>query len=152
MIFRRYDRLESSDGLAMRTPKEVLQVWADAHNARDAEAAAALYDENAINIQVAFGVPVQGKQAIYEGLVQFFHAFPDNYTTVENLFEDGEWAIIEWSGGGTFLGEFGGVPPTGKSFTLQGCGFFHIVEGTIRFQRGYWDRASWFNQIGIPMS
>jgi hypothetical protein len=26
--------------------------------------------------------------------------------------------------------------PTGKSFTLQGCGFFHVVEGKIHFQRG----------------
>jgi steroid delta-isomerase-like uncharacterized protein len=136
----------------MRTPKQVIQIWADAHNTRDAHAAADLYHEDATNIQVAVGIPIQGKQAILEGLIQFFHAFPDNYTHIENLFEDGEWAIIEWSGGGTFLGEFAGVAPTGKQFTLQGCGFFHIPEGKIRFQRGYWDKLSWFSQIGMPVS
>jgi steroid delta-isomerase-like uncharacterized protein len=134
------------------TPKEVIQIWADAHNARDAYAAADLYHEDATNIQVAVGIPIQGEHAILEGLLQFFHAFPDNYTHIENLFEDGEWAIVEWSGGGTFLGEFAGVSPTGKKFTLQGCGFFHIPEGKIRFQRGYWDKLSWFSQIGMPLS
>jgi steroid delta-isomerase-like uncharacterized protein len=136
----------------MKTPKEVLQSWVNALNARDAHAAAALYHDDAINIQVAADSPVQGRQAIFEDFTKFFHAFADNYTHIENLFEDGEWAIIEWSGGGTFLGEFAGMAPSGKKFTLRGCGFFHITEGKIRFQRGYWDKATWFGQIGIPLT
>ncbi|HEY9832917.1 MAG TPA: ester cyclase [Stenomitos sp.] len=135
----------------MKTPKEVLQLWVDALNTRDANAAAALYHEDATNIQVAADSPVYGRVAIFEDFVKFFQAFPDNYTHIENLFEDGEWAIIEWSGGGTFLGEFAGIPPSGKSFTLRGCGFFQITEEKIRFQRGYWDKATWFEQLGIPL-
>jgi hypothetical protein len=27
-----------------------------------------------------------------------------------------------------------------------------IVDGKIRFQRGYWDRASWFGQLGLPVT
>ena len=34
---------------------------------------------------------------------------------VENLFEDGEWAILEWR------------DPAG----LRGCGFFNVVDGGI---------------------
>jgi limonene-1,2-epoxide hydrolase len=34
---------------------------------------------------------------------------------------------------------------------LRGCGFFQIVDGKIRSQRGYWDRATWFNQLGLPV-
>ncbi|HEY9649633.1 MAG TPA: ester cyclase [Coleofasciculaceae cyanobacterium] len=135
----------------MKTPKEVLQAWVDALNTQDAYAAAALYHEDATNIQVAVDSPVYGKQAILENFLQFFHAFPDNYTHIENLFEDGEWAIIEWVGGGTFLGEFAGIPPSGKKCTMRGCGFFHIIEEKIRFQRGYWDKATWFGQLGIPI-
>ncbi len=37
----------------MKTPKEVLQAWVEALNARDAQKAASLYHEDAINIQVA---------------------------------------------------------------------------------------------------
>jgi hypothetical protein len=43
-----------------------------------------------------------------------------------NLFEDGEWAILEWK------------DPHG----LRGCGFFKIQNGLIEFQRGYWDKLS----------
>jgi steroid delta-isomerase-like uncharacterized protein len=125
--------------------------WAASFDRRDAAGAAALYHEDAINIQVAEREPVRGRQAILNSFISFFRAFPDSYTRVEHIFEDGEWAVIEWSGGGTMRGEFAGHSPTGRSFTLRGCGFFNVVNGTIRFQRGYWDRATWFGQLGLPL-
>jgi hypothetical protein len=90
----------------VNTPLEVVQNWVAAYNRRDAEAAAELYHEDATNFQVALGDPTVGRKAILEDLLSFFHAFPDNFTHAENLFEDGEWAILEWSGGGTWRGEF----------------------------------------------
>jgi len=54
---------------------------------------------------------------------------------VESLFEDGEWAILEWR------------DPLG----LRGCGFFHVVAGRIVFQRGYWDKLSFLRQHGQPL-
>jgi len=112
----------------MKTPKQVLTEWVAAYNARDPYILAALYHEDATNIQVALGDPLQGREVMLESFISFFQAFPDNCTHIENLFEDGEWAILEWSGTGTFLGEFAGFTPTGKSFTLRGCGFFHVVN------------------------
>ncbi len=44
----------------------------------------------------------------------------------ENIFEDGQWAILEW------------IDPKG----LRGCGFFKILNDKIIFQRGYWDKLS----------
>jgi hypothetical protein len=54
---------------------------------------------------------------------------------VENLFEDGEWAILEWS------------DPNG----LRGCGFFHVRDGRIVFQRGYFDQLSFFRKQGLAV-
>jgi steroid delta-isomerase-like uncharacterized protein len=125
--------------------------WVEAFERGDATAAGALYHDDATNLQVAEGVPAVGRPAIEQSLQAFFRAFPDRYTKVENLFECGEWAILEWLGGGTWRGPFAGHPPNGRSFTLRGCGFFHVVQGRIRFQRGYWDRATWFQQLGIPV-
>ena len=68
-----------------------------------------------------------------------------------SLFEDGEWAVLEWTGAGTWTGEFAGLPANGRSFTLQGCGFFQVIGGKIKFQRGYWDKVTWFAQLGIPL-
>jgi steroid delta-isomerase-like uncharacterized protein len=133
-------------------PKDVVTRWVAAFNARDARAAADCYHVDAVNIQVAEGVPTVGRQALEEGFAYFFRAFPDTYTHVINLFEDGEWAILEWDGGATWLGEFANQPPNGRTFNIQGCGFFHVVDGKIKFQRGYWDKASWFGQLGIPIT
>ena len=53
---------------------------------------------------------------------------------VENLFEDSEWAALEWRG------------PLG----LRGCGFFHVRAGRIAFRRGYWDKLSFLKLHGLP--
>src|SRR5262249_42978978 len=135
----------------MKTPREVLQEWVDAWQRHDAQRAASLYHEDATNLQVAIGEPTVGKQAILADLQSFFRAFPNSETHIENLFEEGDWAILEWSGSGTWRGEFAGRPGNGKSFALRGCGFFHVVDGKIKFQRGYWDKATWFGQLGIPI-
>lgn len=135
----------------MKSPKEVAQEWLAAYNARDPYALVALYHDDAENHQPPFDEPVRGRAALLESFEAFFRAFPDNYTHPEHVFEDGDWAIIEWKGGGTFSGPLGDIEPTGRSFTLRGCGFLHITEGKIRFQRGYIDRAMWFRQIGIPL-
>ena len=136
---------------ATKSPREVVLEWVAAYNARDPRALAELYHEDATNHQVALGEPMVGKEQMLESFTAFFHAFPDNFTHIEQLFESGgEWAILEWHGGATWKGELDGRAPNGKSFTLRGCGFFHVVDGKIAFQRGYFDRATWFFQLDIP--
>jgi limonene-1,2-epoxide hydrolase len=107
----------------MREPKEVVRAWVDAFNRADPEGLAALYTEDATNHQVVRD-PVEGRAAIHAMFVREF-ADADMECIVENLFQDGDWAILEWR------------DPSG----LRGCGFFHVVEGRICFQRGYWDSS-----------
>lgn len=134
----------------MTTPKNVLLKWIDALNSHDANMAANLYHDDAVNLQVAIGKPLEGKKAILNDFYEFFKVTPDTTTKVENLFEDGEWAILEWSGAGTFYLN-GERTKAGKKYTLQGCGFFKIIDGKISIQRGYWDKATWFKQVGLPI-
>lgn len=126
------------------SPKQVLGKWIMVMNSHDAKAAASLYHADAINLQIALRKPLIGSDEILKDFEEFFSNIPDTFTKIENLFEDGEWAILEWSGGGTFK-------PTGKKFSLRGCGFFNIINGRIKIQRGYWDKHTWFSQVGIPV-
>ncbi len=114
------------------TPKQVLERFVDLFNSANAQALAALYDENAVNHQVA-NEPVVGRQAIREMFEREF-AGAKMVCIVENMFEDGEWAIMEWK------------DPKG----LRGCGFFHVREDKILFQRGYWDKLSFMKQEKLP--
>ena len=134
-----------------RTPRQVVELWVSAFNACDAQAVASLYTSDAVNTQFAAGPPVVGREKIQSMLSDFFAAFPDNITSPIGLYSDGEWAILEWIGTGSWRGPFLGRAPSGRAFTLRGCGFFRVVDGLIVEQRGYWDRATWFEQIGIPV-
>jgi nuclear transport factor 2 (NTF2) superfamily protein len=116
-----------------RTPRQVVELWVQSFNAADPDALASLYAESAVNHQVA-EAPVEGRAAIREMFVREF-ARAQMVCLVENIFEDGEWAILEWR------------DPLG----LRGCGFFHVVDGVIQFQRGYWDKLSFLRLHGLPM-
>ena len=108
-------------------PKDVLQKWVDVFNQGNAHDIAELYHENAINHQVV-NAPIHGKENIRKMFLDDF-AKTKMVCIVENIFEDGEWAILEWK------------DPLG----LRGCGFFHIIDDKIIFQRGYWDKLTFIN-------
>ena len=109
-------------------PKELLLQWIEAFNNADAETISSFYDDNAINHQVV-NEPVHGKQAIKKMFLDDF-ANAKMVCIVENIFEDGDWAILEWR------------DPLG----LRGCGFFQIINDKIVMQRGYWDKLSFLKQ------
>lgn len=113
--------------------KDVVKTWVAAFNRADVAALANLYQQDAINHQVA-NEPVEGRDAIRELFAREF-ASAKMTCIVENLFEDGEWAILEWR------------DPLG----LRGCGFFRVVEGKIAFQRGYWDKLTFLRQQSLPV-
>jgi len=132
-------------------PKQLLQNWIDVFQRRDLDAVVACYADDAVNFQVAAGEPSIGIVQIRNDTAEFFRGFPDAWSRVDNLMADGDWAAWEWLGGGTFTGEFYGNQPTGKSFEIRGCGFFNFRDGKIAYQRGYWDKLSWFKQVGLPI-
>jgi len=115
------------------SPKEIIKSWVELFNKADAEGIVELYHEDAVNHQVA-NKPVYGKNKIKKMFEDEF-ANADMNCIIENIFEDGEWAILEWK------------DPLG----LRGCGFFHIINGKIKFQRGYWDKLSFLRLHNLPL-
>ncbi len=131
--------------------KLLLKNWIEVFERKDLPAVIECYADDAVNFQVATRAPSVGKEQIKKDAAEFFRGFPDAWARIENLIGDGDWAAWEWLGGGTFTGEFYGAQPTGRSFEIRGCGFFYFREGKIVLQRGYWDKHSWFSQVGLPI-
>lgn len=115
------------------SPRAVVESWVQAFNRADANGLASLYAEDAVNHQVTAD-PVVGREDIRAMFEREFAAAKMT-CRIENLFEDGEWAILEWR------------DPLG----LCGCGFFHVIDGRIVFQRGYWDRLRFLRLHGLPI-
>jgi len=114
-------------------PKEIVGKFVNYFNNKDIEGLTGLYHDYAINHQVA-NEPVIGKAAIKQMFKTEFDT-AEMICIVENIFEDGEWAILEWK------------DPLG----MRGCGFFHVIEGKIKFQRGYWDKLTFLRQHNLPI-
>ncbi|PQA85491.1 nuclear transport factor 2 family protein [Hyphococcus luteus] len=117
----------------MEGPKDVIKGWVDAFNSGEADRIAEFYVDDAVNHQVTQD-PVVGKEAIREMFAAEF-ASADMTCLIENIFEDGEWVALEWK------------DPNG----LRGCGFFHVKNGKIAFQRGYWDKLSFLRLHNLPI-
>jgi limonene-1,2-epoxide hydrolase len=115
------------------SPRDVLDLWVARFNAADADGIAELYADKAVNHQVALD-PVEGKEAIRQMFAREFAA-AKMHCLAENIFQDGDWVILEWR------------DPQG----LRGCGFFHVQNGKIVFQRGYWDKLSFLRLHGLPV-
>ncbi len=75
-------------------PKELIEKWVDLFNDGNAEQITELYHSNAINHQVT-NEPVEGKTAIGKMFATEFST-ADMTCIPENIFEDGEWTILEW--------------------------------------------------------
>lgn len=115
------------------TPKQLVERWIDCFNAADIDGLADLYAEDAVNHQVVME-PLVGRAAIRRMFETEF-ARATMVCVRENLFECGDWAILEWS------------DPIG----LRGCCFFQVGDDRIVFQRGYFDQLSFFRIQGLPV-
>jgi ketosteroid isomerase-like protein len=113
-------------------PRELVKAWVAAFNRGDADALTAFYAEDA-NHQVA-EKPVVGRAAIHAMFAREFAA-AEMVCIPEHIFEDGDWAILEWR------------DPKG----LRGCGFFHMRDGKTQSQRGYWDKLSFLRLHNLPL-
>ncbi len=113
--------------------RNVVAAWVEAFNNADVELITSFYADDAVNHQVA-NDKVIGKEAIRSRFEQEF-ATAEMVCIVEHIFQDGDWAILEWK------------DPLG----LRGCGFFQVKDGKIVFQRGYWDKLSFLRQHGLPL-
>ena len=86
-------------------------------------------------------------------------AFPDLQTTLEDIFGEGEMVAYRWSVGGTHLGDWLGVPPTGNhvaatGITLLRVAFGKVVEGwTTMDLSPAEEELRWLSQgVGGPTS
>src|SRR6476661_3170635 len=96
-------------------PAALVLKWVEAFNRTDIDALEAFYHPDAINHQVVTE-PVIGRAAIRAMFEREF-AHANMVCIVEQVLEDGEWAILEWK------------DPLG----LRGCGFFQVKNDLIIF-------------------
>jgi serine phosphatase RsbU (regulator of sigma subunit)/predicted ester cyclase len=70
-----------------------------------------------------------GRDSVKQRVALYYEAFPDWKVTIHDIFGRGDRVAYRWSGGGTHLGEWAGIPPTGLHMTVRGITILRIAEG-----------------------
>src|SRR5579864_2449221 len=77
----------------------------------------------------------QGIEGLRQRANTLFTALKQKITP-ELLIAEGDRVAVLWTTHGTHVGDFNGIPPTGKSYTIQGIDIFQFRDGRMA---EHWD-------------
>lgn len=100
---------------------------------------------------VAIGVP-----KFKEGLASFFQSFPDISISIEDIMAKDDKVLMRVHYRGTHLGDYCGIPATGRTISLGGLELFLLIDGKIVSHWHEMDHLAILQQIGataiVPQS
>ncbi|MEV4179081.1 ester cyclase [Nonomuraea sp. NPDC049709] len=134
--------------------KEIFRHFHEAVNSGDAEIISKTFDE-VVAPDVLFHAPVPseatGLQALKDVWAVLLRAFPDIHVAIEDLIAEGDKVVSRNTVTGTHLGEFRGLPPTGRSITYNEIFIVRLDGGRVVEIWGVVDTLSQLRQLGaIP--
>jgi steroid delta-isomerase-like uncharacterized protein len=134
---------------AIDLDKQTKEIY-EAFNAHDLDRYLSLHTEDVTFEQIIFGgTKGHGKEELRVFVKGFFDAFPDFKCEVTSLISNGHRQCEETVMTGTHKGNYLGLEPTGKSFSVKGVLIRDLKEGkTSRFSI-YFDPASMMKQLGV---
>ena len=119
-----------------------------AYEELDAAALARDYAENSVIESPTAGVH-RGPEAAEKTLRAVFTAFLDLTVTIDQLIIDGDNVASVLTLDGTHVGEFLGMPATGKRFMIPAVFFYYFENGKIVRERRIYDFTNLLMQIGV---
>jgi steroid delta-isomerase-like uncharacterized protein len=69
--------------------------------------------------------------------------------TIEDVVGEDDRVVVRWTNSGTHVGEFAGIPATGKSFTISGIDIYRVVDGRLCEHWHVVDQLSMLGQLGL---
>ena len=96
--------------------------------------------------------PVPGQGVGREGAIDRFSILVGSLApsfTVEDVIAEGDRIVVRWTNAGTHVGEFAGIPATGRAFTISGIDIYR-VEGDLLAE--HWhviDQLAMLGQLGL---
>lgn len=90
----------------------------------------------------------QGPNGVAEMVQTWHHAFPDGRMTMDDIITEGEYSVIRMTFRGTHLGDFYGMPASGKKVQVTSIGIDRVVGGKITEGWGELNMLGLMQQIG----
>lgn len=107
-----------------------------------------VYTKNGIYEDVATRSIVQGREKIKKLIKDTFAAIPDFKVKITRWFSTNNRLACEWIMSGTQTGTSpGGMPASGKSFSVRGTSIAQIENGKFKHWTDYYDRYTFLSQL-----
>jgi steroid delta-isomerase-like uncharacterized protein len=98
------------------------------------------------------GIP-PGLEVVKQWFVTFAAAFPDGYTTIEDIVAEQDKVVARTTFNGTHQAEMQGIPATGKTVNIPGIAIFKLDNGKIAEGWLVNDNLRMMQQLGLmPVS
>lgn len=114
----------------------------------DPVAIAALHTEDCV-LESAMAGTVAGRQGLEQFYQSLFTSFPDFKHEPEELFIDGDRVAEKASFGGTDIGGFMGLPPTGKQVRVSLVVLYTLKDHQVARMHSIYDFTLMLVQIGV---
>jgi steroid delta-isomerase-like uncharacterized protein len=96
--------------------------------------------------------PLPGQGDGREGAVTRFTMITSGLAptfTVEDVIAEDDRVVVRWTNAGTHVGEFLGIPPTGRTFTIAGIDIYRVSEGRLAEHWHVIDQLAMLQQLGL---
>ncbi len=127
----------------------VRRLFDEVSNAKNLDVADEIISDASVDHDGFPGMPVTGPEA-YKAVFGASHAaFPDFHMAIDALIAEGDNVAVRATISGTHRGDFMGMPPTGKTFSVGHIEIFEVKNGQITGRWGAPDRATLMEQLGL---
>jgi steroid delta-isomerase-like uncharacterized protein len=136
----------------MQDPRQaVLDEIADLSRG-DLEAVLAYYTDDVYFEDVSVPEPCRNKEEMRDFMAFFYRGFPDLHIEVRNCVAgEANTVTAEYDLIGTHTGPFGSHAPTGRSFRIKAVSVYEHDGRLFTRETVYYDSASLFGQLGLPI-
>lgn len=96
--------------------------------------------------------PLPGQGTGREGVIDRFSMLTSALApkfTVDDVIAEDDRVVVRWTNSGTHVGEFLGIPATGRSFTICGIDIYRIDGGRLDEHWHVVDQLSMLGQLGL---
>jgi steroid delta-isomerase-like uncharacterized protein len=91
---------------------------------------------------------VRGPEGLKKLAAEFFSAFPDHHTAIDDIIAEGDKVVTRWTTRGTHQGYIFGIAPTSRRIVISGITIDRIVDDKIVETWTQWDLMGLFQQLG----
>lgn len=127
----------------------IRRLFDEVSNAKNLEVLDEIIAEDSVDHGSFPGMPDTGPES-YRAVYAASHAaFSDFHMEVHDMIAEGDNVAVRATVNGTHDGDFMGIPPTGKTISIEAVEIFGVKDGKITDRWGKPDRATLMEQLGL---